>query len=347
MTDQNRQKNIFVVLGVARSGTSAIVRGLKALGIDLNGKMSAGNEKWNAKGFWEDTDIVYKINGTIFSTLNFAPYGIRTLTHAEQTGDNLQSVKQAAIQLLQERFAATDYWGFKDPSTIKLLHFWQSIFNELHIKENYIIALRNPLATAQSYQKVTGTDIEIGLLLWLMHIIPAIQETTGKNRIIVNYDTLLENPDLQLERMQKKFNLPNLADTTERRAYTHDFLDKKLHRHACNDHDLLSHPATGIAPLCVRTFQLLVKISNDEMDFLHPDFQKEWLAIQTELEKIYPVYCYIDRLLKNNHHLKKTLRDIHKSVLWKMLYPLRRIDQTLRKRRQEKRSKNRLSKAYG
>src|SRR5437879_8253383 len=140
------QKNIYVVLGVARSGTSAIVRGLKALGIELSDKMSAGNEKWNAKGFWEDTDIVYKINGKAFSTLDFAPYGIRTLTPSEQTSHKLHSVKLAGIELLKQRFSATNNWGFKDPSTVKLLHFWQNIFSDLQIKENYIIALRNPLA---------------------------------------------------------------------------------------------------------------------------------------------------------------------------------------------------------
>lgn len=174
------QKNIFVVLGVARSGTSAIARGLKALGIELGDKMSSGNSKWNAKGFWEDTDIVYQINGKAFSMLDFAPYGIKTLDPAKQTSEKLHEVKLAAIELLKQRFTATDHWGFKDPSTIKLLTFWQNIFHELSIKENYIIALRNPLASAQSYQKVTGSGIEISLLLWLMHIIPAIEETELK-----------------------------------------------------------------------------------------------------------------------------------------------------------------------
>lgn len=343
----HNQKNIFVVLGVARSGTSAIVRGLKALGIDLNGNMSPGNEKWNAKGFFEDTDIVYNIHGAIFSELHFAPYGIQSLSEAEQTDARLQPIKQAAIQLLQNRFLKTDYWGFKDPSTVKLLHFWQAIFHKMNLQENYIIALRNPLAMAESYQHVTGSDIEIGLLLWLMHLIPAVEGTHGKKRIVLNYERLLEHPDLQLERMRKTFAIPELSDHSEREAYTGDFLDKKLHRHARFDHDLTSHPAMGIAPLCTRVWHLLMKVATDTLDFEHPVFQSEWQTILLELQKIYPVYDYIDRLLKNNHELKKNLRDIHKSILWKMLYPLRRVDNTLRKRRQSARMKKRLSKAYG
>jgi hypothetical protein len=97
----------------------------------------------------------------------------------------------------------------------------------------------------------------------------------------------------------------------------------------------------------MQTFELLKKVSVDQLDFDHPDFKSEWNVIETELDKIYPVYCYIDYLLKQNYHLKKNLRDIHKSILWKMLYPLRIIDHTLRKRRQHLRQKKRISKAYG
>jgi hypothetical protein len=58
-------KNIFLVLGMARSGTSAITRGLNALGIDLGNKLTPANEKWNPKGFWEDNEVVYQINAKI------------------------------------------------------------------------------------------------------------------------------------------------------------------------------------------------------------------------------------------------------------------------------------------
>ncbi len=343
MTNQH----IFVVLGVARSGTSVIARGLKALGIDLGAVMSEGNSKWNAKGFWEDTDIVYKINGEAFKALHFAPYGIQTLKPHEQTNEKVHEVKLAAIKLLKERFASTNHWGFKDPSTVKLLYFWQAIFNDLGIHENYIIALRNPLASAESYQKVTGSELEIGLLLWLMHIFPAIEGTMGKNRVMVSYDLLMQDPLLQLERIKSQLNISLPEDPLEIHRYTHEFLDKKLHRHEYSEEDLQSHPTLKIAPLCLRIYQLLMRIAKDEIQFDYTIFQDEWHEIKMELEKMYPVYYYIDTLLKENTQLKKTLRNIHKSILWKMLYPFRMVDQTLRTRRQKLRADKRLTKAYG
>jgi hypothetical protein len=339
-------KNIFVILGVARSGTSAIARSLKALGIELGDNMSPASDKWNSKGFWEDTDIVYKINGRAFSALDFAAYGIQQLDKTLQTSDKLSEIKQSAITLLQERFASTDHWGFKDPSTVKLLTFWQSIFTELHIQDNYIIALRNPLASAQSYKNVTGSELEIGLLLWLMHLVPAIEETTGKNRVVVSYDLLLQDPHLQLDRIKRDLNITLPVSSDEVNAYTEHFLDKKLHRHEYSTDDLKSHAATAVVPLCLRVYDLLMKLAKDELSFQDEQFATQWQEIQAELQKIYPVYCYVDTLLKEMNHLKKSLRSIHKSAFWKLLYPLRMIDDRLRTHRQKSRMNKRLIKAY-
>lgn len=343
-TGLTQQRNAFVVVGVARGGTSAIARALKALGVELGEKLTPGNEKWNPKGFWEDSDIVYKINGQVFSTLNFAPYGIELLDADKQTGAALQPVRAAAAELLNSRFAGTDKWGFKDPSTSKLLPFWQAVFAECRINDNYVIALRHPLAMAESYQRLTKCELELGLLLWLMHMVPAIDGTRGRNRLVISYELLLNDPRLQLERMQKQFHLH--ADESEINAYAGDFLDKKLRHFAHQDNDLNAQPASRVVPLCARVYQLLLRLARDEINFEGPVFSAEWSEIKNELDRIYPVYCYIDTLLKRCHSLDKQLRAINKSMLWKMLYPLRSIDDFLRSRRQKKRMSRRLAKAY-
>ncbi|HSW68666.1 MAG TPA: sulfotransferase [Gammaproteobacteria bacterium] len=341
------KKNIYVVLGFARSGTSAIARGLKALGIELSDSMNQGNEKWNAKGFWEDTEIVYNINGKAFTLMDFAPYGIQSPSPEQQTDEKLKEIKLAAIELLKQRFAETDYWAFKDPSTVKLLHFWQDIFKDLNINENYVIAIRNPLASARSYQTLTGTSIEVGLLLWLMHVMQAMKETCGKKRVIVSYELLVDDPMQELNRMGNHLKIPELSSTFDVIEYRLNFIDSKLDRHGCDEKELSLHSANEIVPLCLRLYRLLMKLAKNEMQFEGYLFQIEWKEIQIELEKVYPAYCYIDRLLKENAQLKKKLRNTEKSILWKMLYPLRVVDQNLRARRQKSRESKRLTKAYG
>lgn len=50
-------KKLIVVLGMHRSGTSAITRGLQVLGVNLGDNLMPPVEGNNAKGFFEDLDL--------------------------------------------------------------------------------------------------------------------------------------------------------------------------------------------------------------------------------------------------------------------------------------------------
>ena len=54
---QSESKQLIVVLGMHRSGTSAITRGLKVLGVELGDQLIAAVEGDNSKGYWEDSDL--------------------------------------------------------------------------------------------------------------------------------------------------------------------------------------------------------------------------------------------------------------------------------------------------
>ena len=52
------RNRVIVVLAMHRTGSSAITRGLLALGVDLGDNLLGASEDDNAKGFWEDLDIL-------------------------------------------------------------------------------------------------------------------------------------------------------------------------------------------------------------------------------------------------------------------------------------------------
>ena len=335
-------KNVYVVLGMARSGTSAIARGLKALGIDLGKHLIAGDAAWNAKGFWEDTDIVYSINRSVIAAQDYSwQNAMRTETYSQ-----LVEFKGAAQHLLKQRMAATEHWGFKDPRTALILPFWKEVFQHLHLDDHYVIALRNPLASAYSYQKVTGVDIEEGLLLWLMHLIPAIDGTHGKKRVMVSYDFMLQNPRAQLERMRNKLHITLPRDEKEIDVYVNEFLDKNLTHHEYSDDNLKSHPAFGVAPMCLQVYSTLMKLTKDEMAFDSDEFTQTWQQIKNEFAAVHPIYCYIDTLLKRNKTLVREQRTMRRSLPWKLIYPLRKLDDMLRALRNKSRQRKKMAKVY-
>lgn len=329
MENTGLSKNIFVILGPARSGTSAIARALKTLGIDLGEHLTRASKTVNPTGFWEDNEVVYKINREIFSQIGCLSAGVTLLKKDILLSDNLKSVKQSAINLVKQRFSKTTSWGFKDPQTARVIPFWQSVFLNLNLREHYIIALRNPLSSAKSYQNLSGAALETGLLLWLMHLVPAIQQTTGKTRIVISYERLMENPRSQLERLQKNLKPTTPLIDDEVNQYVDAFLDKNLYRNQLSYENFKSHRATKLFPICLQVYDLLLRVAQDELHFEDAEFRNEWQAIWNDIEKEEAFFHYIDSLLMRCYQAERKLRSIHRSTVWKMLYPFRVIQNAL------------------
>lgn len=338
------KKTVFVVLGPSRNGTSAITRGLKALGVDLGEVLHPGDSR-NPKGFWEDAEILHKVNRVITKDLHYSSLNEDEWERA-QADPVLNDYKNYAVKLLSKRFASTDYWGFKDPRTLTILAFWQSVFKAIDVDDRYVIAFRNPLASTHSIQRYIQSDLELGLLLWLKHLIWAIDGTHGKKRVVVCYELMLKDPRQQLERMHKGLSIPFTMKANEVDAYANEFLDKKLRHHAFSDEDLRVDPVVMVAPLCIQLYDLLMTLAKDELLFDSVEFKLAWQKIKEDFAKLQPIYNYIELLHIRNKQQERELRTIRRSLPWKIIFPLRLIDNILRALRRKVRLTKRLASIY-
>ena len=322
-------KRIFVVLGMARSGTSAIAKALEVLGVDLGNKLLSARGV-NPKGFYEDTEIMYDINRRVVDVLGNPWISSDSfIVHPA-----LQPYKNKAIILLNQRFSNTSCWGFKDPRTVGMLHFWQNIFCEMQLDDNYVITMRHPLSSAYSNFHYMRTDIEVGLIQWMTSLISAIDNTNGKKRVLVSYELMLENPKNQLERMHQQLSLDAALSHAKANEYTNHFLDKSLRHHAFDETELDSKPVIQFAPLCSSMYTLLLKVAKDEMTLDSEAFQAEWKNIRNEFFSVYPVFLYVKKILAHRKLLQREIRLVHKSLLWKLLNPLRQLTNILKRKRQ-------------
>ena len=58
MSNTNKkQGRLIIVLGMHRSGTSAVTRGLQVVGASLGGNLYPAMAGVNEKGFWEDIEL--------------------------------------------------------------------------------------------------------------------------------------------------------------------------------------------------------------------------------------------------------------------------------------------------
>ena len=189
-----------------RSGTSAITRALSALGVPLGNNLMPPVLNNNDKGFFEDLEI-NELNTELLTALNRDWDTLSRIPPESLQSETLEPLKLRAIELMRTKIGDQTF-GFKNPRMARLLPFWQAVFNELDISPSYVIAIRNPKSVAQSLQKRDGFDFEKSYYLWLEHVLPAILETAGATRVVVDFDLLMADPSGQLKRMAKALGLP-------------------------------------------------------------------------------------------------------------------------------------------
>lgn len=251
-------KMLVAVLGMHRSGTSAITRGLRVLGVELGERLLEPQVGSNEKGFWEDGDIT-ALNDDVLAALGHDWHSLTPISESELLGPLAESFKLRAVQLLRDRYASLDCFGVKDPRMARLLPFWQSVFSHLGLQVKYVIACRNPMNVAQSLVKRNQFDMEKGYLLWLEHMLSCLRHTGGAQRIFVDYDLMLSSPHEQLERLSRSLELPIIEK--ELGEYSQQFLESSLRHNSFSSDDLCLDPAVsqGIITLSA----LLSDLAND------------------------------------------------------------------------------------
>ena len=122
---------LFVVLGMGRSGTSAITCGLSALGVHLGDHLLPAVADFNDKGFFEDAEI-FEFNKEILLALG-CDWNTLPLIHPSELRDRaiFEKFKSRAVAMLRSKFNGAGTFGFKDARTTRLMPFWKEVFEEV------------------------------------------------------------------------------------------------------------------------------------------------------------------------------------------------------------------------
>src|SRR5215469_4551353 len=105
--------NAIIVLGMHRSGTSALAGMLHHLGVALGDDLMPATAD-NPRGYWEHRDIV-AINDRLMTELGRAWHDVRPLPPMWENQDAAARARIAIEAVLQRDFAEAPVWGLKDP----------------------------------------------------------------------------------------------------------------------------------------------------------------------------------------------------------------------------------------
>jgi hypothetical protein len=295
-TAQRASQRAIVVLGVGRSGTSAITRGLGALGVDLGNRLRGATLLKNPTGFYEDTDLL-RINKRLKRILDVRGESVRLLGADWWRQPAVEQLHADAVATIQQRFGECPLWGYKYARTLRFMPFWMRVFAAAGVDARYLMAVRNPLSVARSRARLDpwrGTQ-EQSDLEWLVNVVPYFREVRERPFVVVDFDLFMADPAFQLERVARGLDLPLGAQTQAAvRAFGTEFLDPSLRHSRHGADDLQRDP--HINGLTRTAYRWMYRLAVDGADPRSPEIWREWQEIEDRLQAMEPVLRHIDRV---------------------------------------------------
>ena len=179
----------LLVLGMHRSGTSALAGVLGRLGVDLGALLMPATPD-NPKGYFEHLEIVAVHEG-LLAALGSRWDDVRPLPAGWWDGPAAAASRVALRAIVARDFAAAPCWGVKDPRLCRLLPLWQPLLREMAVEPRYLLVLRRPAEVAASLAARDGISAARARLLWLRHVLDAEAHSRGQRRAIVHYRDLV------------------------------------------------------------------------------------------------------------------------------------------------------------
>lgn len=181
----------LLVIGMHRSGTSALTRVLNLHGIPLGSSLLEAAPD-NEAGFWENA-LVVQFHDRVLESLSSSWDDPRELP-----ADWLGRVRAAGqidelIGLLASEFGNEPLWAVKDPRLCRLLPMWLEALDRMGIEPKLLFALRHPDEVVASLMRRDELPPASASLLWLNHLYEPVKYSRGFARAVVDYADLLSD----------------------------------------------------------------------------------------------------------------------------------------------------------
>jgi len=191
---------VLFVLGMARSGTSALTRVLSLCGGALPTALAGANSA-NPLGYWEPRKAII-INELILRRLGSSRFD-PTLRLQEEgaIGTKEKAACIAEIQAYLGTLPAAPLVVIKDPRINVLTDLWFEAARLAGFDVATVISVRHPQEVIASVAAQIQVSPEFSSALWLKATLLAERHTRGLPRVFVEYASLLEDWRREVKRI--------------------------------------------------------------------------------------------------------------------------------------------------
>ena len=216
-----------VVLGMHRSGTSALTGMLARAGLDVpDDLMDRPDDEINLKGYWESEGLM-QVNDQLFADFDLHWSTSDRLPDGWTSAPAAAAWRKGLIQQLRQTCRGTRHPVIKDPRLCILMGGMRPLIESDALALTFFLPIRHPLEVARSLKAAQGTELERGIALWIAHVRSAERQTRDQPRLILNFRDLMHQPETVLARCRGLLEGTGLGALSEQAAA---FIDPSMQR---------------------------------------------------------------------------------------------------------------------
>jgi hypothetical protein len=183
------------VLGMHRSGTSAITSLLEPIGVHLGALDDLRDDAaGDPHGYWEHRGLK-AVSEDLLHRLGADWHRPPIVGDGWHKAASLDDLRAHARRVIAAHAGDHPLWGWKDPRTSITLPFWKPLLPGAR----YVVCLRHPLEAARSLETRDALPLWHGLRLWLHYTASALIHTAGEPRLLLFYEDALADPVAAME----------------------------------------------------------------------------------------------------------------------------------------------------
>lgn len=268
------------VLGMHRSGTSALSRVLSLLGYAQASTLMKAND-FNPVGYWEPQPVVALNDAYLWGMKRYwgdpKPF---------DPADDLRRYDRAvedAKAVLADQFDLTAGFVLKDPRVSLGFPVWREAAVAVGAAPKALIALRNPLSVCRSLRTRDAIKTAHGEKLWINYTLQAEKRSRGVPRAVVHYEDIMGDWRAVVAQAFDGMGLGGPKFSQAGGAQIDSFLDAGLNHSEATDAQLAAN--AQISPMAKDLYALLRQEDGLEQGAVFDAFGAQWQANWDETSK--------------------------------------------------------------
>lgn len=195
-----------LIIGVHRSGTSALGGALQSLGLSV-GKTVMPPSPDNPLGYYEN-NVITDLHDQFLAEIGESWSSPHPIHRRHFSGKIAEKYQLRLRRLLGEEFGQ-ERALIKDPRLCQLLPLWAPFLQSDFSKASFVLPVRHPLEVAASMRKRDKFTTGHGLALWTASALEGERATRNSPRFFTTYEQLLAEPVQTVDALARELGLPS------------------------------------------------------------------------------------------------------------------------------------------